>query len=349
MTIPGDKFYVNAAEPGSLGGLNKLHHHSTKKLSNLKKKLQNIEAYTLHKPARKIFKRRQYIAGSLKTHFSADLLDVSNIHKSNSYYKYLLTVICVLSRFAYVRPLKNKTGIQVANAFDDIFKSDTIPKTISTDRGKEFKNFHVQSLFKKYNIHHYSNYNYTFKESLIERFNRTLQNKIRRYLTSIGSNRYINKLDELVHSYNNTYHSTIKRAPASVNKFNTYKVLHDIYSKNDLEPKHSNLKIGDVVKISLKKKVFDKEYKYNYTKNNFIITKINKTNPLTFKVKDLQGNHLKGSFYEEELQEVKSHYKIKKILYKKKIDNQLYYRVKWQGFSSKYNTYVSSKDLQNYI
>lgn len=349
MTIPGDKFYVNAAGPGSLGGLNKLRHHSSKKQSYLSKKLQNIEAYTLHKPSRKKFERRQYIVGSLNSHFSADLLDVSNIHKSNSNYRFLLTVICVLSRFAYVKPLKNKTGIQVAKAFDDIFKSGTIPKTISTDRGKEFLNSHVQSLFKKYNIHHYSNYNYTFKESLIERFNRTLQNKIRRYLTSIGSNRYINNLDKLVYSYNNTYHRTIKRTPASVNKFNSYKVLYDIYSKRNLEPKYPNLKIGDLVKISMKKKVFDKEYKYNYTKNNFIITHVNKTNPLTYKVKDLHGEHLNGSFYEAELQEVKSNYKIKKILYKKKIDNQLYYRVRWQGFSAKYNTYISSKDLQNYI
>ena len=97
MPTPGDKFYINAEGPGSLGGLNKLRRHSSKKLSFLKDKLKNIEAYTLHKPSRKTFERRQYLVGSINSHFSVDLLDVSNLRRSNNNYKFLLTIIDTLS------------------------------------------------------------------------------------------------------------------------------------------------------------------------------------------------------------------------------------------------------------
>ena len=49
-----------------------------------------------------------------------------------------------------------------------------------------------------------------------ERFIRTLKNKIYKYLTSISKNVYIDKIDNIVNKYNNTYHSTTKIKPVDV-------------------------------------------------------------------------------------------------------------------------------------
>ena len=77
-----------------------------------------------------------------------------------------------------------------------------------------------------------------------ERFIRTLKNKIYKYMTSISKNMYIDKLDDIVNKYNNTYHSTIKMKPVDV-KSSTY--IDSSQKINDKDPK---FKIGDIVRIS---------------------------------------------------------------------------------------------------
>ena len=78
----------------------------------------------------------------------------------------------------------------------------------------------MKSWLKKYNIEMYSTHNEA-KSVVIERFIRTLKNKIYKYMTSISKNVYIDKLDDIVNKYNNTYHNTIKMKPFDV-KSNTY-------------------------------------------------------------------------------------------------------------------------------
>ena len=79
---------------------------------------------------------------------------------------------------------------------------------------------------------------------IIERFIRTLKNKIYKYVTVVPKNIYIDKLDDTVNKYNNTYHSTIKMKPVNV-KSNTY-----IESCKEINDKNPKFKIGDTVRIS---------------------------------------------------------------------------------------------------
>ena len=88
----------------------------------------------------------------------------------------------------------------------------------------------------------YSTYN-EGRSVVAERFIRTLKNKIYKYMTSISKNVYIDKLDDIVNRYNNTYHSTIKMKPVDV-KSNTY-----IESSKEINNKNSKFKISDTVKI----------------------------------------------------------------------------------------------------
>ena len=145
-----------------------------------------------------------------------------------------------------------------------------------------------------------------------ERFNRTLKTKIYKYMTSISKNVYIDKLDDIVNEYNNTYHRTIKMKPVDV-KDNTY-----IDFKKEINDKDPKFKVGDHVRISKYKNIFAKGYMPNWSEEIFIIKKIKNTVPWTYVINDLNGEEIIGTFYENELQKTKQNeFRIEKVIKKK--------------------------------
>lgn len=349
MPVP-DKIYLSPKGPGTLSGLDKLTYHSRlprKKLSHL---LQGLDAYTLHKPAKKHFNRRNTIVSGKNVQFAADLLDLSKYKRQNKNYCFILTVIDIFSKFSYAVPLKTKKGSEVAAAFKKIFDTGAIPHQISTDRGLEFWNSYTAQLFKKYRIKHFATHNYVLKQTVIERFNKRLQNILQRFFTAEGHTTYIDKLQTLINNYNKTYHNSIERSPSSVTKLNQHKVWYTLYHKKPFIKKKPAFKIGDTVRVSLTKKVFAKGFEQTFSDKIFSIYKICNTNPITYKLKDKEGNILHSTFYKEELQLIKDKiYKIKKILYSKIIRRKKFYRVSWVGYPSSSNTYLREEDLKNYL
>ena len=87
---------------------------------------------------------------------AADLIEVNNISKYNKGYKYLLTVLDVFSKHAWVEPIKNKTGQAVTEALEKILNQGRTPINLQTDDGKEFYNKVFQSLLTREGIHHFS-------------------------------------------------------------------------------------------------------------------------------------------------------------------------------------------------
>ena len=131
--------------------------------------LRGEDAYTLHKPVRKRFRRNVVYSDNIDDCFQADLADLTSLQADNSGFKYLLGVICVFSKFAWVEKLKSKSGSEVARAFNTIFdKSSRIPLRIVTDKGKEFQNATVQAVFRKRDIQHFVAHNPDTKASVIE-------------------------------------------------------------------------------------------------------------------------------------------------------------------------------------
>ena len=174
------------------------------------------------------------------------------------------------------------------------------------------------------------------KSVAAERFIRTLKNKIYKYMTAISKNVYIDKLDDIVNEYNNTYHRTIKMKPVDV-KDNTY-----IDFKKEVNDKDPKFKVGDHVRISKYKNIFTKGYMPNWSEEIFIIKKIKNTVPWTYVINDLNGEEIIGTFYEKELKKTdQKEFRIEKI-FKKKGD-KLY--VKWQGYNNSFNSWIDKKDL----
>ena len=192
--------YFDPKRVGSYGGVDTLRRVTRMPRKRVAEWLSEQDAYTLHKPARRHFKRRRVIVGGLR---QADLVDLSQLKKDNNGMTFPLTVIDVFSKVAWCFPMKNKSAASLVAALDSTF-SRGWPKTLQTDQGLEFLNKSVQALLKKHGIHHFSTHNAETKASIVERFNRTLKTRMWRYFTKHQTWRYIDVLQDLVQSYNNT-------------------------------------------------------------------------------------------------------------------------------------------------
>ena len=176
----------------------------------------------------------------------------------------------------------------------------------------------------------YSIYN-EGKSVFVERFIRTLNNKIYKYMTSVSKNVYIDKLDDIVNEYNNTYHRTIEIKPVDVKE--------DYKEVNNKDP---NFKTSDHVRISKYKNIFVKGYMPNWSEEIFAISKTKNTVPLTYVTNDLNGEEIIGRFYEKELQKTnQKEFRIEKVIRKK--GDKLY--VKWKGYDNSSNSWIDKKDL----
>ena len=155
-------------------------------------------------------------------------------------------------------------------------------------------------------------------------------------MASISKNVYINKLDDIVSEYNNTYHRTIKAKPVDV-KDNTY-----IDFKREVNDKDPKFKVGDHVRISKYKNIFAKGYTPNWFEELFVVSKIKNTVPWTYVINHLNDEEITGTFYEKELQKTnQKEFRIEKIIKRK--DNKLY--VKWKGYDNSFNSWIDQKGL----
>ena len=143
------------------------------------------------------------------------------LSKYNKRTRFLLCVIDIFSKYAWVVPLKDKKGISIVKAFQSILKhSNRKPNKIWVDKGSEFYNAYFKKWLRDNDLVMYSTHN-EGKSAVAEQFIRTLKSKIYKCMTSISKNVYNDKLDDIVNEYNNTYHTSIKMKPIDV-KDNTY-------------------------------------------------------------------------------------------------------------------------------
>ena len=256
-----------------------------------------IFADELHKPVIKKFNKRKVYSQFKDNIWGVDLAYIQSLSKKNKAIKYLLCAIDLFSKYAFVVPLKDKKGI--VNAFNKIKKqSNRKPKKIWVDQGGEFYNRVFKKWLSDNDIIMYSTFN-EGKSVVAERFIRTLKNKLYKHMTATGKNVYYDVLEDVVNEYNNTKHNSIRMKPKDVKNDNK-KVYIDEHNEKD-----SRFKVGDRVRISKFKNIFAKGYTPNWSREIFIVDKINDAVPYTYNLKDLNGEEIIGNFYDRELQKTK--------------------------------------------
>lgn len=290
----------------------------------------------IHKNTRINFTRRRVILKSINDLFQADLVEMIPYAKENSGYKYILIVINCFSKFVWALPLKNKTSQEVSQAMEKVLKEQT-PINLQTDAGKEFFNKDFEKLMKKYNVNHYQVYSEK-KASIVERVNRTLKNIMWKEFSFQGHYKWLNILPHIVKQYNNKKHRTIGMKPSEVTKKDEKRLLNTVYNHIKLTDLNTKFKVGDYVRISKIRGVFDKKYQPNFSTEVFRVQKVRLTNPPTYLLNDEKNQNILGGFYKEQLQKVKypDVFLVEKVI-RRKGDKMF---VKWLGFDDKHNTWI---------
>jgi transposase InsO family protein len=358
--------YYDPSHPAGYGGVQKLYRAAKTKLKSVRlpqvqRWLQEQATYTLHKPIRRKFSRSRTQVEGIDHQWQADLADVSHLATYNRGYKYLFCVIDVFSKFAWVVPLTSKSSSELVRALKLVLKqSGRHPLRWQTDKGTEFLNQAFQKELKKRDIHFFTTENPETKASIVERFQRTLKERMWKYFTHQHTLKYIDVLPHLVQSYNQSYHRSIGRAPQDVTPDNEVTVFERLFGTSPsvtVPKKGGMLATGDWVRIGKTKRTFDKGYLPNWTTELFRVTeRVRGRYPPVYKLEDMNGEVLKGTFYLPELQRVTKKeddvYEIESILDRRtrKVGKRRVKEVKvhWKGYPSSFDSWIDASQIIDY-
>lgn len=342
-------FYDSSHPAGFTGSATKLHKAvKGSTLASTKQWLSTQDPYTLHKTARKRFAHPRIVVEGLDAQWGSDLLDLQSLAEYNDGAKYVLVAIDTLSKYAWAKPLPNKTSQTVANALKAIFEEGRKPRRLRTDRGREYLGRPVQELLDRNGIVYFSTSNYT-KEALSERFIRTIRGKIWRYFRATNTQRYVDELPKLLRSYNESVHSSTGMAPANVTYLNQHRVWNELYGdvlKKRIKWRAAKRKprrafdVGDTVRIAKDKRHFEQGYKPNWTEEVFYVTRVDVLptgEGFKYKVADESGEEILGSFQKQELQKVRRVKREIKAVTKRVKSGKF---VTWRGLPSTLTTFV---------
>ena len=306
--------YYSTKSDGYLASLSYLKNNFKQFKRFWPKFLFSQDTYTSTRQVVRKFNRRKYIVSQINKSFQADVMFLDCIldKKVSSYndnVTALLVLVDMLSKFTYVYTLKNKNANSVASKLKSFLvkmgKTGSYVKDIMTDMGSEFYNKTVKALFKTFNVNHYSSLNYDIKAGVAERKIRQIRSKIMRYITSSEQLNYVDKLDDIVQSINDTKNRTTGLAPSEITEWHTPYLFNILHRENTKFPQKSKYSLNQLVKITRPYKTFEKESNnYKFASEIFSISKIQKNPPYTYILEDLDKNPILGSFYDKELQPV---------------------------------------------
>ena len=309
-------------------------------------KWNDTYAKELHYPLRKKFRKRRVFSPGIDIFWAADLADMKRYSRKNKGYKYLLVCIDIFSKYGFVKPMKNKTAAETTRCFKEIFEeSGRIAHAIWIDKGSEFLNRTLQNFLKEHNSRLYNSEN-ELKSCVVERFIRTLKTDMFRMFTASRTREYISKLDGLVSRYNSRVHSSIKCTPEEASMpYNWQFVYNNLYPPLK-KAKKPIFDIGDRVRIARKKALFEKGFEPNYTEQIFEVDSIEDTNPVTYKLKDLNNQQIRGTFYRQNLvKTTQDIYFIEKILARRVKNGVKQIKVRWSSYSSEFDSWIEERTV----
>jgi transcription antitermination factor NusG len=314
------------------------------------------------------FKRNHVVVEGIDSQWDADTMDMSSFASNNDGYKHVLLMIDIFSRYVWVEPLKTKTGKEMVKAMTNILSRDRRPLLLRSDKGTEFLNHTVSNFLDTEGIKHFVTQN-EVKANYAERAIQTIKKRISRYFTYKQTHRYIDVLAQIVTSYNGTFHRSIQMAPQNVNKLNESEVRLGQYlirtrkmnrptpiKKEEKKKKRKKnkfkFKIGDTVRISHIRSPFTRAYDEKWSGELFkVFTRELRESVPVYKLNDLLGEEIKGTFYQEELQGAhlaEDHvYKISKILRSRKKGKQKEVLVRWMYWPPKYDSWIPASEVQD--
>lgn len=304
------KLYYDLNSPAHYANRDTLYYHARKQDPNITHKtitdfLELQHTYGVHKQtATKKFKRNKVIATGLDTHWQADLCDMQGLKKWNNNYRYILTVVDVLSKHGFAEGIKDKSATSVAEAFARIVKrSGRSPWYLMVDKGTEFRGAFRRYITKDLGITLHISHAKVIKAPNVERFNRILKTRMWKYFTHEKTYRYIDVLQKLVNGCNERFSNPIQMQPSKVTHNNEQEVWQRLYG-DEQQSKVIKFKynVGDRVRPVNPAKVFQKGYHTRFSNTVHVITERLPRKPPVYRIREEHTHKpAEGIYYHEEL------------------------------------------------
>ncbi len=299
------RLYSDPSFPGSFGGADRFYQAVKDRFPDVTRLkvnqfLKSQDSYTLHKTIRKPRKYRRTLVFAPRDLWQIDLLDMQKFARENQGFRYICVIIDCFSKFVWIKPLKNKTGKATVKALALLLMNER-PKHIQADEGSEFFNRDVTRMLEAFGPKLYHSYS-DKKAAIVERVQRTIRQRLGRLFTHQNNHNWIDHIQEIIDSYNNSYHRSIKMKPADVRQEHVANIFARLFPEEAIKKPRFN--VGDRVRITAKRTFLQKEYKKGWTDEIFVINRVQQTKPITYILEDESKEVLTGGFYAEELQNV---------------------------------------------
>ncbi|KAL3069041.1 hypothetical protein niasHS_016923 [Heterodera schachtii] len=309
--------------------------------------LHKQRTYTLFKPRKNRFRRLKTVPSGLHTDWQCDLCIMDALKEHNDGFRYILVCIDVLSRKIFTAEAESKKSEHMIAAFEKIFKkAGVLPNKLYSDAGLEFQAKKMVDYWKQKEIIKHVMYSPHLHAGVVERANRTLKERLYKYFSEKNTKRWVDVLDSIVRNLNNSANRTTGLRPTDVNFKNAAALQNRLYKQGEPSRKTPKFKVGDIVRISKEKGDFSKGYFPNFTDELFRISKVNPTDPPSYRIRDQDGEDIKGVFYEQELvktvAETAHRAEVLKTRRRKGVKEHF---VRWIGYSDKHNRWIRDEDI----
>ncbi len=296
--------YGDISSKGSLGGVKEFAKANGLSFKEAKRRLEGVDAYALYKPVRRKIKRQKIVGYFINELHVADLAEVFQAPfypEDNEGVKYLLVIVDSLSRICYIRPLIDKKSATVSGAMRKIYNDPSKRcDLLLTDQGTEFRGS-CEKVYKDFKINHYHTQSTEIKGSHAERKILDLKRMLSRYMHYNNTRKYVGVLPLIEKNLNGRNHRIIGMPPAKVKKSHETDIFIESIRSGISKQK---FKIGDPVRLSSVKMVWDKSHRGGWSLEIFKIYKIDKKPIVCYYLKDLEDKPLSGKFFFEEIHRV---------------------------------------------
>jgi hypothetical protein len=228
------------------------------------------------------------IYSEMNNSFQIDLTFFPRYKKQNDNYYVLFTAININTRYVYAYKAKDKNMSTILNIMQ-LMEKKTVINSITADEGTEFKNVEFQTFCNKNNIECYFVKGDGHKLGIINRFHRTLKDKLTKYFLAKDTVRWIDVIDKIIYNYNHTVNRGIGTEPYKVDAKLEHEIIVWKRAQTDiLNTKNDKLLKGDMVRIINKRVLFDDKMLPNYSNDIYKIIKVKKNSCII----NMKGNNI---------------------------------------------------------
>ena len=383
MVLPKDidayltrRFY-NPRMPGSFTSASKLHAVIKKEgrynisLTRINEWARGQDIMSLHKDAKNPRKYRRIYAPGLHHMWDVDLLQLNGerFKKANSNYGYIIVTVDIFSRKARVEAVKSKSSKDMIASFKKLFqRTQERPLYCRMDKGVEFTAHQVRDYLKGQGIkpiYTNSDNKSNYSEILIK----NIKKRLFQFFQYTNSYSYINNLQDIIHSYNNTVHSSLGVSPSEVTPQNEQAIFDYQYMRQSAKSLKKLMKyavksyqnrkrnlykynIGQHVRLAYyRKKNFTRSYDEQFSGEVFTVRARKISDGIAqYYLRDYNGDDVKGPVYESEITPVAidtdGYFKVEKVLRTRVRNGRKESFVKFQSWPEKFSRWVPTENIK---